>query len=70
MKPIIINIEEEKETGFHATDAGERRIRVIYRDPVNDIYTEPVWIKRSLLAKLYSQFKVVGSRNGITVVDL
>jgi len=58
------------EGGFQATDASERRIKIIYRDRVTETYTQPVWVKRAELSKFYYESRVIGALNGITVVEI
>jgi hypothetical protein len=55
---------------MQATNAGNRHIKIIYRDRINGSYSEPVWIKRALLAKFFQESRVIGSREGLSVVEI
>lgn len=54
----------------HLTDAYSRKTAVILHDRVNDIYSETVWITNLELNKAYREYRVVGARNGVTVVEV
>lgn len=53
---------------FQVTSQGNAKIEVVLYDAVNESYSQPYFITRAALAKLYSEHKVVGSKDGLTVI--
>jgi hypothetical protein len=50
-------------------EAGDRHIRIIFRDKCNGSEIETL-VKRAQLAKYYNQYQVMGSKNGLFVVEI
>lgn len=70
---IIAEIQKhERNLGLDTqpTDTGSKLIKVLFFDKANEAYTEPQFIKRAALAKAYSAYKVLGSKDGLTVIEL
>jgi hypothetical protein len=54
----------------HLTDAHSRKTRVIFYDKFNESYSEETLITNAELAKHYNEYRVLGNKQGITVVVL
>lgn len=60
---------EEFSNGMQVTDMGKFSISILFRDKVTGEETEGT-ITRARLAKYYSQYQVIGSKQGRFVVEV